>query len=32
MVGGRILLQGTPQEIAADKRVREVYLGARHHA
>ena len=32
MIGGRILLQGTPQEIAADKRVREVYLGARHHA
>jgi branched-chain amino acid transport system ATP-binding protein len=32
MVGGRILLQGTPQEIAADKRVREVYLGTRHHA
>jgi branched-chain amino acid transport system ATP-binding protein len=32
MVAGRILLQGTPQEIAADKRVREIYLGARHHA
>ena len=32
MIGGRILLQGTPQEIAADKRVREVYLGARRHA
>ena len=32
MIGGRILLQGTPQEIAADKRVREVYLGTRHHA
>jgi branched-chain amino acid transport system ATP-binding protein len=31
MVGGRILLQGTPKEIAADARVREVYLvGARH--
>ena len=27
MVGGRILLEGTPQEIAADARVREVYLG-----
>jgi len=27
MVGGRILLQGTPKEIAADARVREVYLG-----
>jgi branched-chain amino acid transport system ATP-binding protein len=32
MVGGRILLEGAAQEIAADKRVREVYLGARHHA
>ena len=27
MVGGRILVQGTPQEIANDPRVREVYLG-----
>jgi branched-chain amino acid transport system ATP-binding protein len=27
MVGGRILVEGTPQEIAADTRVREVYLG-----
>jgi branched-chain amino acid transport system ATP-binding protein len=27
MVGGRILLEGTPDEIAADARVREVYLG-----
>jgi len=27
MVGGRILIEGTPQEIAADARVREVYLG-----
>jgi branched-chain amino acid transport system ATP-binding protein len=27
MVGGRILVGGTPQEIAADARVREVYLG-----
>jgi branched-chain amino acid transport system ATP-binding protein len=30
MVGGRILVEGTPQEIAADKRVREVYLGGAH--
>ena len=27
MVSGRILVEGTPQEIAADARVREVYLG-----
>ena len=27
MVGGRILVQGTPEEIARDERVREVYLG-----
>jgi branched-chain amino acid transport system ATP-binding protein len=31
MVGGRILVQGTPQEIAADVRVREVYLGGARH-
>ena len=31
MVGGRILLEGTPQEIAADTRVREVYLGRSRH-
>jgi branched-chain amino acid transport system ATP-binding protein len=31
MVGGRILVEGTPQEIAADARVREVYLGGAHH-
>jgi branched-chain amino acid transport system ATP-binding protein len=31
MVGGRILLEGTPKEIAADARVREVYLGGAHH-
>ena len=27
LVGGRVLVQGSPQEIAADQRVREVYLG-----
>ena len=27
MVGGRILMQGTPDEVTADARVREVYLG-----
>ena len=31
MVGGAIFAQGSPQEIAADPRVREVYLGKRHH-
>jgi ABC-type branched-subunit amino acid transport system ATPase component len=31
MVGGRILVQGPPAEIAADARVREVYLGRAHH-
>jgi branched-chain amino acid transport system ATP-binding protein len=30
MVGGRILLEGTPEEIARDARVREVYLGRQH--
>jgi ABC-type branched-subunit amino acid transport system ATPase component len=28
MVGGRILVEGSPAEIAADPRVREVYLGS----
>ena len=32
MVSGGILLEGTPQQIAADPRVREVYLGGAHHA
>jgi branched-chain amino acid transport system ATP-binding protein len=32
MVGGRILVEGTPDEIARDERVREVYLGKSHRA
>jgi branched-chain amino acid transport system ATP-binding protein len=31
MVGGRILVEGSPQDIAADARVREVYLGGTRH-
>jgi branched-chain amino acid transport system ATP-binding protein len=31
MVAGGILVEGTPQEIAADTRVREVYLGRARH-
>ena len=30
MVGGRILVQGAPDDIARDQRVREVYLGKAH--
>jgi ABC-type branched-subunit amino acid transport system ATPase component len=30
MVGGRILVEGAPQDIARDERVREVYLGKAH--
>jgi branched-chain amino acid transport system ATP-binding protein len=31
MVGGRVLVEGAPDEIAADPRVREVYLGSKRH-
>ncbi len=31
MLGGRILVEGSPAEIAADTAVREVYLGSRRH-
>jgi branched-chain amino acid transport system ATP-binding protein len=31
MVGARILVEGTPKEIAADAGVREVYLGGAKH-
>jgi branched-chain amino acid transport system ATP-binding protein len=32
MVGGRILMEGPPEEVAADPRVRDVYLGGARHA
>lgn len=31
LVRGTMLVEGTPQEIAADPQVREVYLGGAHH-
>jgi branched-chain amino acid transport system ATP-binding protein len=31
LVGGAVLVEGTPDEIAADRRVREVYLGEAQH-
>jgi branched-chain amino acid transport system ATP-binding protein len=31
LVGGTVLVEGTPEEIARDRRVREVYLGEAVH-
>ena len=32
LVQGEILVEGTPAEIAADRRVHQVYLGEQHRA
>src|SRR5256885_1151135 len=32
LVQGEVLLQGTPQEVARDRRVHDVYLGEQYHA
>jgi branched-chain amino acid transport system ATP-binding protein len=31
LAGGRVLTEGPPAEIAANARVRELYLGDEHH-
>jgi branched-chain amino acid transport system ATP-binding protein len=31
LVAGRVLMEGTPGEVAADERVKAVYLGTGHH-
>jgi branched-chain amino acid transport system ATP-binding protein len=31
LVQGEVLLEGTPQEVARDRRVHDVYLGEQHH-
>ena len=32
LVGGKVLTEGTPEEVSADPRVKEVYLGESEHA